>query len=80
MGSSVAQLRSIDPSIQRNRLLTLLIGITNSLKNDLTFAQKVELTLPVIPFLLEYKIELGAGIDLQTFWEELQNRIQKLEN
>lgn len=57
-----------------------LSDIYESVNSSLTFEQQFELTLPVIPFLLEYKINLGAGIDLQAVWDELISRLKNREN
>ncbi len=45
--------------------------------SSLDFNQQFELSLPVIPFLLEYKVSLGGGVELGAVWDELCQRIQK---
>lgn len=52
-----------------------LADIYQAVNSDLDFQQQLELSLPVIPFLLEYKIGLGAGVDLGAVWRELMNRL-----
>lgn len=60
-----------------NELKKVLDNIYLAINSDLPFNQKLELTLPIIPFLLEYKVDLGAGVDLGTAWAELIDKIQK---
>lgn len=53
-----------------------LDDIYQAVNGNLDFQQQLELTLPVIPFLLEYKVGLGVGVDLGAVWQELQARIR----
>ncbi len=53
-----------------------LADIYQAVNSDLTFQQQLELSLPVIPFLLEYKVGLGAGVDLVAAWQELLTQIR----
>jgi hypothetical protein len=53
-----------------------LAEIYQSVNSNLGFQQQFELSLPVIPFLLDYKVNLGAGVDLGAMWQELLNRIR----
>jgi len=62
-----------------NELRKTLDNIYLAINSDMTLNQKVELTLPIIPFLIEYKTEIGTGVDLSTAWEELLDRIQKAD-
>jgi hypothetical protein len=54
-----------------------LDDIYQSLNSNLDLRQQLELSLPVIPFLLEYKISLDADVDLGAVWRELAGRVQK---
>jgi hypothetical protein len=40
----------------------------------------LELSLPIIPFLLEYKIDIDAGVDLGTIWKELMERAKTVQD
>jgi hypothetical protein len=51
--------------------------IYRAVNSDLTFQQKLELSIPIIPLLLEYKIELGAEVDFGAVWEELVKLVQQ---
>ena len=53
-----------------------LDDIYQAVNSHLNFQQQLELSLPIIPFLLEYKVRLGAGIDLGAVWQELLGRIR----
>ena len=54
-----------------------LDDVYQSVNSDLNSHQQLELSLPVIPFLLEYKIGIDAGVDLGALWKELVQRAQK---
>ena len=54
-----------------------LVDIYQAVNSDLGFRQQLELSLPVIPFLLEYKIGLDAGVDLGVVWKEFVERVRK---
>jgi hypothetical protein len=45
--------------------------------SKLEFNQKFELTLPVIPFLLNYSASFDGGVELGAVWDELCTRIKK---
>lgn len=53
-----------------------LADIYQEVVSNLDFQQQFELSLPVIPFLLSYKISLGAGIDLGAVWNDLNSLIR----
>lgn len=53
-----------------------LSEIYSSVNAGLSFQQQFELSLPVIPFLLNYKIALGGDVDLGAVWQELRQRIR----
>lgn len=55
-----------------------LEDIHQAVNSDISFRHKLELSLPVIPALLKYKAELGAGvdIDIRSVWEALVERVQ----
>jgi hypothetical protein len=54
-------------------LRTAIADLTEAVESSLSLDQKLELALPLIPLLLNYKIELGAGSDL-----DLHDLIQSL--
>jgi hypothetical protein len=60
-----------------SRILEELAGIRHALERDIGLTEKLELAVPVIPLLLNYKVEVGASADLATVWEELKRRVQK---
>lgn len=62
-----------DKAIQR-----ALENAQGAIESDLALRQKVELSIPVIPLLLAYKVELGAGValDLDAVWEDLVQLVQ----
>ena len=55
-----------------------LADIYREIVSNLSLQQQFELTLPVIPFLLEYKLALGAGVDLGAVWQELVARVKRV--
>lgn len=57
-----------------------LADIYQAVSSDMGFRQQLELSLPVIPLLLKYKIGLDAGVDLGAVWKELIKRVQKGQN
>ena len=57
-----------------------LADIYQAVNSNMTLHQQLELSLPIIPFLLEYKIGLDAGVDLGAVWRELVERVQKAKN
>jgi len=54
-----------------------LAEIYKEIVSGLGLQQQLELSLPVIPFLLEYKVALDAGVDLGAIWKELKERVGK---
>ncbi len=64
-------------SINDQEIKKALDDIYQSINSSLDFSQQLELSLPIIPFLLEYKIGLNAGVDLGAVWEELIERVKK---
>ena len=52
-----------------------LADIYRSVNSDLDFRQQLELSLPVIPFLLQYRVGFEAGVDLREVWKELASII-----
>ena len=61
-------------------LRAAIADLTEAVESSLTLDQKLELSLPLVPLLLNYKIELGAGseLDLHALRAELQARWRKL--
>jgi hypothetical protein len=60
-----------------DELRAAITDLTEAVESSMTVDQKLELTLPLVPLLLQYKVELGAGseVDLHALWEELKARI-----
>jgi len=56
--------------------------LTEAVESNLGLQQKLELALPIVPFFLDYKVELGAGsdVDLNKVWDELKERWSRLVN
>ena len=48
-----------------------------SMNRTTDLQQQLEIALPVIPLLMQYKITLGAGVYLEAVWKELLLRIRK---
>jgi hypothetical protein len=61
-------------------LRAAIADLTEAVESSLSLDQKLELALPLVPLLLNYKIELGAGsdLDLHDLWRDLQARWQRL--
>jgi hypothetical protein len=61
-------------------LRTAIADLTEAVESSLSLDQKLELALPLVPLLLNYKIELGAGsdLDLHDLVQALQQRWQRL--
>jgi hypothetical protein len=51
--------------------------IYRAVNSDLSLQQKLELSLPIVPHILEYKVEIGAGEDVGAAMEELRARLKK---
>jgi hypothetical protein len=64
-----------DPAIRQS-----LADIYEAVNSDLSFRQQLELSIPVIPFLIEYKVGLDAGVDLGAVWRELVERAKRSPN
>ncbi len=57
-----------------------LAKINRAVDSDQSFQQKLEVSLPIIPFLLEYKMEVGASVDVGAAREELKERLRKSQS
>lgn len=54
-----------------------LADIYREVVSGLDLQQQFELTLPVIPFLLQYRLALGAEVDLGAVWKDLVARLKR---
>jgi hypothetical protein len=61
-----------DPNISK-----VLSDINQSLNKGVPFEQQLELTLPVIPLLINYRLSLGTAFDLSAVWDDFVNRVKK---
>ncbi len=61
-----------DPAIKQS-----LAEIYQAVNSDTGIRQQLELSVPIVPFLLEYKVALDAGVDLGAVWKEWTERVQK---
>jgi hypothetical protein len=68
---ALKRIQEVGLPVDDEELTESLNQIYRAVNSDLSFRQKLELSIPIIPLLLEYKIELGAGVDLGAAWEEL---------
>lgn len=64
-------------SIDDSQIMASLEKIYSAINAGTELQQQFELVLPIIPFLLEYKISLGGGVDLGAAWDEFVNRVKK---
>jgi len=57
-------------------LRAAIAGLTEAVESNLSLERKLELSLPLIPPFLEYKIELAVDtmVDLHDVWDELRER------
>lgn len=82
VAQAVESIRKVLKYVQESNEVTdqgikyTLDEIYQSVNSNLSFQQQFELSLPVIPFLLDYKVNLGAGVDLGAMWQELLIRIR----
>lgn len=58
-------------ALEKKELTEALNKIYESINSDLDFHQGLELTIPIIPLLLQYKVDVGAGVDLASVWNKL---------
>lgn len=69
--------QNVGSSIDERELKESLDKIYQSINSDLNFHQGVELTIPIIPLLLQYKVDVGAGVDLASVWAELVELVNR---
>ncbi|MCB0367972.1 MAG: caspase family protein [Bdellovibrionales bacterium] len=81
MHNTIEAVRRVLKNIQKNGVKIDDVEIKQFLKDiymevtsGLSFNQQFELSLPLIPFLLDYKLSLEGGVDLGAVWEELKKR------
>jgi len=60
-------------------LQSAIADLTETVESSLRLERKLELSLPLIPLFLDYKIELGVDseIDLHALWDELRRRARR---
>ena len=66
------------PDMDR-RLREAIAEVTEVVKANADVGTGLELTLPLIPLLLDYKLnlDLGSGLDLRQAWENLRERLMR---
>lgn len=74
---ALKHIQEVGLSVNDERLEKSLSDIYQAINSDSRLHEKVELSLPIIPLLLEYKVELGAGVDLEGVWKELVRRVKR---
>lgn len=59
------------------RLREAIAEVTEVVKADADLKNGLELTIPLIPLLLDYKVnlDLGGGLDLRQWWENLRKKL-----
>lgn len=77
---ALKRIQEIGLPIDDEDLARSLDQIYHAVNSDLPFQQKLELSIPIVPLLLGYKIELGAAVDLGGVWEELIKSSQRLSH
>ena len=75
---ALKRIQEIGLPVDDEDLVRSLDQIYHAVNSDLPFQQKLELSIPIVPLLLQYKIELGAAVDLGAAWEELIVRTRQL--
>jgi hypothetical protein len=60
-----------DNSKLEKEVIEALSNINNSMHIEIPLRQKIEFTIPLIPLLIEYKLEIGTGVDLKGLWQKL---------
>ena len=60
------------------RLRDAIAEVTEIVKADANLNTGLELTIPLIPLLLDYKVnlDLGGGLDLRQWWEKVRRKLQ----
>jgi hypothetical protein len=71
---ALKHMQNMSLSVNDKELEKSLADIYQAVNSNLTLHEKLELSLPIIPLLLEYKVELGTGVDLEEVWKELVRR------
>ncbi|MBK8988208.1 MAG: caspase family protein [Chloroflexi bacterium] len=63
--------------ITDDELKELMEKVYRQVTSSLSMEEQFELTLPVIPLLLNYKISLSGGVELDALWQEFKDRFLK---
>ena len=69
---TLRHLQSKGIPIDDSEIEKALEDICMSVNSDLNLEQQFELSIPIIPFLLTYKLGLAADVDLGAVWQELR--------
>ena len=76
-------LKVLDSNTSKNngQIRELISNANTIIESKLSVEQKVELTLPIIPYFLDYKVELASGsdMDINALVEEIKNQWKVLE-
>ena len=61
------------------RLRDAIAEVTEVVKASTDVSTGLELTIPLIPLLLDYKmnLDLGGGLDLRQWWENLVEKLRR---
>jgi len=55
------------------------VAMFDSINSDLDTHQQFGLSLPIFPFLLEYKLVIVANVDLEAVWKEPLQRVKNIK-
>jgi hypothetical protein len=61
------------------RLRDAIAEVTEIVKADADVSTGLELSIPLIPLLLDYKVnlDLGGGLDLRQWWEQVREKLMR---
>jgi hypothetical protein len=76
---AVKRIQEVGLPVDDKEMEKVLEDVHRAIESNLALRQRLELSVPVIPLLLEYKVELGAGVDLdiEAVWANLIQLVQR---